>query len=69
MTDLHWRSATELAAAIRGGEVSSGEVLDHLVERIERLDGPVNSVVNWDLDRARADAADAIVAEIAAALG
>jgi amidase len=51
--DIHWRSATELAAAIAAGEVSSTEVLDHLVERIERLDGPVNAVVCWDLERAR----------------
>ncbi|TVR24421.1 MAG: amidase [Ilumatobacter sp.] len=54
--ELHWRSGTELAAAIRAKEVSSREVLDHLVERIDRLDGPVNSVVHWDLERARATA-------------
>jgi amidase len=54
--ELHWRSATELAASIRSRDVSSREVLDHLVERIERLDGPVNSVVQWDLDAARAAA-------------
>jgi hypothetical protein len=36
---------TEIAAAIRAKEVSSREVLDHLVARIERLDGPVNAVV------------------------
>jgi amidase len=62
--ELHWRSATELASAIREREVSSEETLDHLVARIERLDGPINSVVQWDLDRARtaARAADAVVA-------
>ncbi len=49
----------ETAAAIAAKEVSSREVLDHLVDRIERLDGPVNSVVQWDLDRARAAAAAA----------
>lgn len=64
MTDLHWWSATDLAAAIRGREVSATEALEHQVDRIERLDGPVNSVVHWDLDRARsaARAADAAVA-------
>jgi amidase len=64
MTDeLHWRSATELATAIRAREVSSREVLDHLVDRIDRLDGPVNAVVHRDLERARttADAADEAV--------
>ena len=57
--ELHWMSATDLAAAIRAGDVSSVAALEHLVARIERLDGPVNSVVQWDLERARADAAAA----------
>ncbi|MEM1333339.1 MAG: amidase family protein, partial [Actinomycetota bacterium] len=57
--DISWWSASQTAAAIADREVSSREVLDHLVERIERLDGPINSVVQWDLDRARAAAAAA----------
>jgi len=52
-SDLHWWTAGDLAAAIRGREVSAQEALDHFVERIARLDGPVNSVVMWDLERAR----------------
>ncbi len=62
--ELHWWSATALAAAIAAGTVSSREALEHFVARIEALDGPVNSVVCWDLDRARdaASAADAAVA-------
>ena len=59
MNDLHWWSAVDLAAAIRGREVSAVEALEHLVARIERLDGPINAVVCWDLDRARAAAAEA----------
>ena len=62
--DLHWWSATQLAAAIADGEVGSREALDHFVARIGALDTDVNAVVHWDLDRARsaADAADAAVA-------
>jgi amidase len=62
--ELHWRSAGDLAGAIRRREVSAREVLDHLVARIEQLDGPVNAVVRLDLERARraADEADAAVA-------
>ncbi len=59
MTDLHWWSASDLAAAIRGREVSATEALEHQVERVEQLDGPINAVVQWDLDRARAAARDA----------
>lgn len=55
-TDLHWWSATDVAAAIRGREISATEALEHQVARIERLDGAVNAVVHWDLDRARATA-------------
>jgi amidase len=63
--DLHWRSATELAASIRDREVSATEALDHLAARVDALDGPINAVVRHDLDRARRAARaadDAVVA-------
>ena len=64
MTDLHWWSAADLAAAIRGREVSSAEALEHLITRIELLDEPINAVVCWDTERARnsARAADEALA-------
>jgi amidase len=52
-------SATELAAAIRRKHISSRELLDLFVERIDRLDGAVNAVVTRDIERARAAAAAA----------
>jgi amidase len=54
-------SATEQAAAIRAGRISSRELLDLFASRIERLDGAFNAVVTLDLDGARveADRADA----------
>jgi amidase len=56
--------AVDLAAGIRTGKWSSRELLDLYVNRIERLGGPVNAVVTFDVERARdaADAADAAVA-------
>jgi amidase len=58
------RSASELAAGIREKEWSSRELLDTYLDRIERLNEPVNAVVTLDVDRARAaaDAADAALA-------
>jgi amidase len=58
------RSASELAAGIRSKQWSSRELLDLYLDRIERLNGPVNAVVTLDADRARdaADAADAALA-------
>jgi amidase len=64
MTGLHELSAIELAAAIGCRDVSSREALTHLVERADRLDGPLNIVVTRDLEGAfaAADAADAATA-------
>ena len=63
MSDPTFLSATEIAAEIRRGRMRSREVLDHYLERIERLDETVNAVVTIDADRARvqADAADQAV--------
>jgi amidase len=61
MVALHELSAIELAASIGRREVSSREALAHFVERVDRLDGPLNAVVTRDLDAAftAADRADA----------
>jgi amidase len=52
--------AGRLAEAIRSKELGSRELLEIYLQRIERLDGPVNSVITLDVERARAaaDAAD-----------
>ncbi len=59
-TELHELSAIELAGVIARGEASSRDALEHLVARVDRLDGPLNAVVTRDLAAARAaaDAAD-----------
>lgn len=62
-TDLAFASATELAAALRRGDVSSRELVTHYLERIERLNPAVNAVVTLADDAIeRADAADAALA-------
>lgn len=58
-TELHWMSATDVAAKIAAGELSSLEVLNHLVDRVADFDGPINAVVQWDLPRARLAAEEA----------
>jgi amidase len=50
---LELRSAAELAAAIRGRTLSSLELLDACLQRIERLNPALNAVVTLDVERAR----------------
>jgi amidase len=62
--DLCFRSATELAALVRGREISARELLDAHLARIERVNPSLNAIVTLDVEgaRAAADAADAALA-------
>jgi amidase len=63
MSDLAFRSATQLATLIRTGEVSSLEVVDACLDRIEQVNPRINAVVRLAPDaRDRARAADAALA-------
>src|SRR5262249_42764045 len=55
-----WPAVAQLAA-IRDGSVSSRDLLEIYLDRIDRLNRAINAVVTLDVDRARAasDAADA----------
>ena len=59
MTQLPFRSATELAAAVRAKEISSIELLDCYLGRIEEFNPGLGAVVTLDADRARREAAEA----------
>ncbi|MGW2486147.1 amidase [Streptomyces sp. NPDC001606] len=58
---MEWtfQTAAELAAAMRAGDVSSAELTDQAIARIERDDTAVNAICVPDFDRARAAARDA----------
>jgi amidase len=62
--DLDYATATELAGAIRDRELSSRELLGHVLARAERRNRGLNAIVAFDADRAwaAADAADAATA-------
>ena len=62
--DLCFRPATELAAMVRGREISARDLLEAHLERIDRLNPSLNAVVTLDADgaRAAAEAADAALA-------
>ena len=64
MTDLAFIGASELAALIRGRQVSAMEVLDAYLDRINRYNSRLNAIVTLDAERARVRAreADAVIA-------
>ena len=64
MTDYSYSTAVDTAAAVASGEVSSRELLEAALQRVDQLDGPVNAVVALDAERAliAADEADQAVA-------
>jgi len=62
VSDLHDLSALEQGAAIKAGEVSARELVDHYLERAERLDESLGAFVTITADRAR-DAALVVSAD------
>lgn len=58
MTELAFRSATELAAEIRAGSISCRALLEHYLDRIARHNPVLNAVIAMDLARARQRADD-----------
>ena len=67
---MAYRAAGELVEALAKRQVSSRELVDSSIARIEALDSKINAVVVRDFDRARAAAAaaDAALAKGAAAI-
>ncbi|BAJ26907.1 MULTISPECIES: amidase [Kitasatospora] len=55
-------TAGELASALRAGDVTSTELTEQAIERIEQADGALNAVCAPDFERARAAAREADLA-------
>ena len=58
MSDLLFRPITELAELVRSGEVSSRELTEESLQRIEEVDGEINAFTFTDPDAALAAADD-----------
>ena len=59
MTDILYRSAFALAADIKAQVLSSREVLEFFLDRVDRFNPELNAVIVLDLERARARADEA----------
>ena len=53
MAQFAFQSASELTQQLRDGKVSSLELVDYFIARIEKYDGEINAVVVRDFERAR----------------
>src|SRR5262249_22777599 len=53
MGELVFATATDLVARLQRGEVSSAELLEAFLQRIDQVNGPVNAMVTIDFDAAR----------------
>ena len=62
-------TATELLADLRAGKITSTELTETYIQRIERYDGRLNAVVVRDFERARAQARAADAAGHLTAMG
>jgi amidase len=51
--DPSFLPAHQLAELARSGKIGCGELLDHFIARVERLDSKINAVVVRDFERAR----------------
>jgi amidase len=65
MTNFTFAAAVDIAAAIKAGDISSREITEHYIQRIERLDSTINAmcVRVFDQALAAADRADAALAQ------
>ncbi len=53
MSNPSFRSATELCSALRAREIGCLELLEHYLDRVERLNPQINAIVATDLEAAR----------------
>ena len=63
MDDLAFKPATTLLKGIKDQRISAVELLEHYIDRIERLNSRINAIVATDYEnaRVRAEAADAAI--------
>ena len=60
MSEVHYKSATELISLLDEREIGARELLDHFLDRVERHNPAINAIIWQDAARARteADASD-----------
>jgi len=56
---VYFKSATELTSAIRRGEITSTDLLNLYLDRVQRYNPKINAIVAMDIAEARARAAEA----------
>ncbi len=62
MTDIHFKSAVQIARLIRDRKLSATEALEHFLVRVARFNPKLNAIIWMDAERARSRAKAADVA-------
>ena len=52
MTDYTFASATDLVRLIKTRQISSSELLEHYLTRVDQYNGPINAVIAQNRDEA-----------------
>ena len=61
MSDLHFKSARQLASDIRRGKISAVEALDAFLARVDRFNPRLNAIIAMDVEGARRRAKTTVV--------
>ncbi len=56
MSEIHYKSATELISLLDAREIGARELLEHFLDRVEQHNPAINAIIWQDTDRARAEA-------------
>ena len=56
MSEVHYKSATELISLLDAREIGARELLDHFLDRVEQHNPAINAIIWQDAARARAEA-------------
>ncbi|ERB51098.1 hypothetical protein N806_07785 [Rhodococcus sp. P27] len=56
--NLHWLSATEMAASVASNSLSPNEIAEAMIQRVDAVNPSINAIVQFDREQVTRDAAE-----------